>query len=139
MPPLRERKEDIPHLSHFFIKTMDLKSSLKIETDTMEMLMNYSYPGNIRELKSIIHSAVNLNSGSSLLAQTLPSYIRKISPLRKSEIREPDRKQKTLAQIEKEHVKNTYRECAKNKFQTAKVLDVALNTLRKKLKDYGLD
>src|SRR6202035_2704236 len=69
MPPLRERREDIPPLVHYFVRRFGLKIGRKItriQRDTMERLISYSWPGNIRELENVIERAVILSRGIEL-------------------------------------------------------------------------
>ncbi|MFZ0677168.1 sigma-54 interaction domain-containing protein, partial [Candidatus Binatus sp.] len=69
MPPLRERREDIPPLVHYFVRRFSLKIGRKItriQRETMERLMNYSWPGNVRELENVIERAVILSPGIEL-------------------------------------------------------------------------
>ncbi len=69
LPPLRERREDIPPLVHYFVRRFSLKIGRKIthiQRETMERLMNYSWPGNVRELENVIERAVILSRGIEL-------------------------------------------------------------------------
>jgi transcriptional regulator with GAF, ATPase, and Fis domain len=69
LPPLRERREDIPPLVHYFVRRFSLKIGrkiIRIQRETMERLMNYSWPGNVRELENVIERAVILSRGSEL-------------------------------------------------------------------------
>jgi len=69
LPPLRERREDIPPLVHYFVRRFSLKIGRKIshiQRETMERLMNYSWPGNVRELENVLERALILSRGSEL-------------------------------------------------------------------------
>ena len=69
LPPLRERREDIPPLVHYFVRRFSLKIGRKItriQRETMERLVSYSWPGNVRELENVIERAVILSRGSEL-------------------------------------------------------------------------
>ena len=140
MPPLKERREDIALLITFFLKT-DCRwgRNGRIETDARQILLDYDYPGNIRELRSIIRSAANLAQDQTISVHTLPDYLRtrKVTP-RKLYI--PDSESMTsLAAVEKAHILKIYRQMGKNKTRTAKVLGIAMNTLWRKLKAFGVD
>jgi transcriptional regulator with PAS, ATPase and Fis domain len=105
----------------------------------MALLMNYDYPGNIRELRSIIQSAVNLAQSGPILAGCLPEALR--AGKRAPDL-EPPRDPGpviTLAQLEREHILKVYRRFDRNKSRTARHLDIGLNTLRRKLAAYGMD
>ena len=73
--PLRERREDLPLLINAFVREFRPEST-DIEDDALEILMNYDYPGNIRELRSIVQSSCNLAQKRAIAAKFLPDYIR---------------------------------------------------------------
>ena len=140
LPPLRERKEDIPLLIDFFLKKdRPLAENSRISEDALRLLMEHDFPGNIRELKSIIQSALNLSQGKVISATSLPDYLRR----QKSKAARPKARESeppgSLKQVEKDHIIKVYYQMDKNKTQTAKVLGIGLNTLWRKLKAYGVD
>lgn len=140
LPPLRERKEDIPLLINTFLQEYaDQKIAAGIEPEALDLLMNYNYPGNVRELKSIIRSTVNLSQGGPLSANFLPEPLRKqkakprpISVSNAASI-------VSLAEAERNHILRAYHHTGKNKSQTAKLIGIGLNTLRRKLRSYGVN
>jgi transcriptional regulator with PAS, ATPase and Fis domain len=138
LPPLREKKADIPILINRFLKDYDgAKTPGTIHEDALEALMEYDYPGNIRELKSIIQSAVNLCRGKSLTLKCLPKNVIKKKP----NADPPSLKHQSLlplADIEKEHIIGVYRATNGNKSKSARILGIGLNTLRRKLQHYGI-
>jgi transcriptional regulator with PAS, ATPase and Fis domain len=137
LPALRQRKEDIPLLAdHFLNEFLGKDKNTGIEEDAMTLLYNYDYPGNIRELKSIIKSAVNLAQGRKISKIFLPDNIQKQKPKKTPKHRPETAPVVPLAQMEKSYILNVYNQTGKNKSQTARLLDIALNTLRKKLKIY---
>ena len=138
LPPLKERKEDIPLLITAFVKEYCGPSGTEIEEETMSALMNYDYPGNIRELKSIIQSTVNLAQGKPMSIKHLPAQLAKRKPGSKMAINSGSRSLAPLARVEKDHIIMVYTQTGKNKSQTAKLLDIGLNTLRRKLDTYGV-
>jgi len=76
LPPLRERKEDIPLLVDKFLNDFsETAGDHRIEEDAIALLMNYDYPGNIRELKSILRTALNLSQGNPITINSLPTYL----------------------------------------------------------------
>lgn len=140
LPPLRERKNDIPLLLNEFLKEFCGKSvNCGIEEQTLSLLMDYDYPGNIRELKSIIQSAVNLAQGRPLSANFLPAQLRKRKPIAKGSLPLESGPVVPLAQVEKSHILKVYNQTRKNKSETARLLGIGLNTLRRKLKSYGVN
>jgi len=139
IPPLRERKEDIPLLAGKFLQ--DYGSSAKnqnLEEETMGLLMEYDYPGNVRELRSIIQSAVNLAQGKPISSDFLPAHLKKRKSITTCLDRPISENIAPLAQIEKSHIIRAYKLMGRNKSQTARLLGIGLNTLRRKLKSYGM-
>ena len=140
LPPLRERKEDIPLLAGKFLQ--DYGSSAKnqnIEEETLCLLMEYEYPGNVRELRSIIQSAVNLAQGKPISSDFLPEHLRKRKSISKCLTQSVSEDISPLAQIEKSHIIRAYKLTGRNKSRTARLLGIGLNTLRRKLKLYRID
>jgi two-component system response regulator AtoC len=138
LPPLRERAEDIPLLAEKFLADFcGENKKIRLDEAVMRMLNQYDYPGNIRELKNIIHTAVNIAGGTYIGVQHIPDFLEaRLAPLsRKSG--NPENSMSSLAEMEKKHILEIYEHTAKNKTQTAKTLGIALNTLRKKLELYG--
>jgi two-component system response regulator AtoC len=141
LPPLRERKEDIPLLADKFLKEFsDPSGNSDISEDAGIVLMNHDYPGNIRELRSILQWAVNLAHGGYISVDSLPPYLRK----RKQRImtgysqKEGGGRIAPLEKVEKDHILKAYEQMGKVKTQTAISLAIGLNTLRRKLQAYGV-
>jgi two-component system response regulator AtoC len=136
--PLRERREDLPLLINAFVREFRPEST-DIEDDALEILMNYDYPGNIRELRSIVQSSCNLAQKRAIAAKFLPDYIR---GRKKVPLRAPvaaDGPILPLAETERIHILNAYEGTNHNKLQTAKLLGIGLNTLRRKLASYDIN
>jgi DNA-binding NtrC family response regulator len=137
--PLRDRPEDIPLLITTFLKEFSgVNASRGIDQQATSILSNYAYPGNIRELRSILQSAVNLAQGKPVSSKFLPNHLqkRKTIPIRDSQ---PMITPLALSEVEKEHISKVYNQIRRNKSQTAKLLGIGLNTLRRKLQAYGLE
>jgi DNA-binding NtrC family response regulator len=138
LPPLRRRRDDIPLLAGTFLRSYcGDESQCRIEEEAMCLLNAYDYPGNIRELQSIVQSAANLAQGGPLSPRHLPASVRKKASA--ASCREPgdNPAAKPLAEVEKRHILAVYRQTGRNKSQTARTLEIGLNTLRRKLKAYG--
>jgi DNA-binding NtrC family response regulator len=135
LPPLRDRREDIPLLAERFLEEFrGSDETMDIHDEVMSVLLDFDYPGNIRELRSIIHSAVNLAQGKPITVNCLPSYLRdKKLTLKATGAIVP------LESMEKDHILKAYDATSKNKVQTARILGIGLNTLRRKLESYGID
>lgn len=140
LPPLRERREDIfPLVRKFLEKYYDVNHDGFIEKNALELLMQYPYPGNIRELKSILQSAINLARGAPINETHLPAHI--LATLKECVETDPSSGSdpiKPLAEVEKEHILKAYERTAENKSKTARLLGIGLNTLRRKLASYGI-
>ncbi len=133
IPPLRERKDDIRELIDYFIPFFcrNLNKNISsISNDFFSALINYSFPGNIRELKNIIERAVILSDGE-LTAGLLPKDVlnspKEISP------------SETLDDVERNHILKILSEAGGNKTKTAEILGIGLTTLYRKLQSYGLE
>ncbi len=139
LPALREREEDIPLLANQFLQEYGShNNNQQIEDGAMCLLVEYDYPGNIRELRSIIQSAVNLSQGKPITAKFLPKQLRRrksITNCRETTDSEPI---VTLSHIEKQHILKVYNHTGQNKSQAARHLGIGLNTLRRKLRSYGV-
>lgn len=139
VPPLRDRKEDIALLSLKFLETFNKEDNKEIEGFTpsaKKALQAYSWPGNIRELKNSIESAVVMCRSKQIDTTDLPFSITEGQ----------DEKQPlairvgmTLAEAEKELIINTIASCGGNKTKAAEVLDIGRKTLHRKLQEYDLE
>ena len=138
LPPLKERKDDIPLLLTTFLEEFCGPGGTDIEEKAMSMLLSYDYPGNIRELRSIIQSAVNLAQGRTISPNHFPGHLRKKSVRMLKETPEFN-SIAPLSEVEKKHIVKTYHHLNKNKSQTARALEIGLNTLRRKLESYGVE
>jgi len=140
LPPLRERKEDIPLLIATFLKEFGgVDASRGIDEQATSILSNYDYPGNIRELRSILQSAVNLAQGKTISTKFLPNHLKKRKVRAMRDSRSASKTVVSFSEVEKEHILKVYHQMGRNKSQTAKLLGIGLNTLRRKLRAYGLE
>ena len=137
--PLRERREDIPLLINTFLREFRGEEDRQIEEDALQILMNYDYPGNVRELRSIIQSSCNLAQHRSIAARFLPEYLRGAKPARRQQAVPMGGPIVPLAEAERSHILQAYEETTHNKLRTAKLLGIGLNTLRRKLASYGVE
>lgn len=136
VPPLRDRREDIPALAHAFVKRAAgrvKKDVTSISPDAMTALMSYSWPGNVRELEHAIERAVIVSAGSSIKVRELPPEVSQRTRLRQSDD-SLDLKAQERALIER--ALDRYRG---NRKQAAEALKISTVTLWRKMKDYGLD
>lgn len=142
IPPLRERREDIPLLVAHLIgrskKSQD-KSIRGIDQEALELLVHYPWPGNVRELENVIERAVALaTSGKTLTAMYFPSHIADQQALRIPLPPGTGTLRQARAAFEREYIAEMPRQHQGNAVQTAKVLGISRQMLQKKIKDYGL-
>lgn len=138
LPPLRERKEDIPLLAEYimekFYKKMK-KPKKTISRQAMDKLCQYNWPGNVRELENTIERAIILSDRKTIEPDDLF-----LSNLYRNHQKEPDPLDvKTLSEMEKEHIIRALNILQGNKSKTAKRLGIDRKTLRTKMKRYGID
>jgi DNA-binding NtrC family response regulator len=144
LPPLRDRKEDIPHLINFFIDgfNQEFKKTTKgISRDSTERLGTYSWPGNVRELRNVIERAMILEDKPELTIEDLPREIRDPSPTSPVEVPDGFRLPDTgfpLRDIEQEMVKQALDKTRGNQTRAARLLSISRDALRYKMKKYGL-
>lgn len=138
VPPLRERKEDIPLLISSFIQTFNEEDGKSVEGFTpaaRKLLMGYSWPGNIRELRNTVESCVVMARGKWIDENELPSDIRAAS--RQSEV--SLKLGVTLEEAERQLIISTIDYCGGNKTKAAEVLGIGRKTLHRKLQEYNLE
>ena len=135
LPPLRERKSDIPLLVNFFLeKFSDPQRPIRtISEDAMRRLMAYDWPGNVRELENAVERAVALGSGPILHIADLPSNLQQGSSENLLESNELT----TLEEMERRFILRALRETNGDKLAAARLLGIGKTTLYRKLKQYG--
>ncbi|MDH3879727.1 MAG: sigma 54-interacting transcriptional regulator, partial [Desulfobacterales bacterium] len=136
MPALRERKDDIPLLVDHFLDTYNCRfgKRIKLESEVITDLMEYNYPGNVRELENIIERCVTLSSDSSSFQENLPSHIL---------IKNKDKPAETslayvAADAEKEHILKVLKSTRGNRTKAAEILGISRKTLWERLKSYDI-
>lgn len=136
MPPLRTRPEDIPDSCNYFIKKI-AGTDLGLPEDELRCLMDYHWPGNMRELKNIIERTLILQDGKHLRPSEL------ISASRDRYAAEPCHDKSsdpliTLRAMEKIHISHALRVSANNYMRTACALGISVSTLKRKIAEYGI-
>ena len=135
LPPLRERREDIPLLVRHFIDRFgkEPKKISGVAEEVMKILINYSWPGNVRELENVIQRAITLGQHEIILPEDLPA-----SMLREADenLFEKGLRQKyTVDQLEKEYIRRVLIEVEGNKSKAAEILGLDRKTLYRKLEE----
>ena len=143
LPPLRERTRDIIPLAEYFIASYCETSGEKIKKlspECREIFLKYDWPGNVRELKNVIERATILSRSEELLAEHLPHELRSgkssASAPAPSTAIDADM---TLDELEKTHIIKVLKKSGGNKTLASRMLGVSRLTLRKKMKDYGIE
>jgi len=136
MPPLRERKDDILLLVDYFIKKYSVRSGKSIKGITAQakdIIMSHSWPGNVRELENAVERAIVLSRSELIDADSLLAF----KPI------DSDQKMSTdnlnLAELEKQAIAEALRRTQGNQIEAAALLGIHRNTIRNKMKQYGLD
>ena len=164
LPPLRERREDIPELVTHFLETYNDENDryvTHIDPAAMEAMQDYHWPGNVRELQNYVERAVVMAHGDELSLELLPAEVTSKSPPRRVGIRafdldslarelvvqgiatanpgETNIHAKVVNRVEREVISQVLSACDHVQVKAAARLGINRNTLHKKIKDYGLD
>ena len=138
VPPLRERKEDIPDLVHYFVEKFAEKNRRTVEgitSECMQLLLNYHWPGNVRELENAIERGVILMRGEQLTEKSLPLSLQKYSE--KNQVNDNENgPPSSLQEAEKMLILQTLEETEGNKSEAARRLGISRKTLQNKLQKY---
>ena len=139
VPPLRQRKDDIPSLVAYFINMFNKKNNKNIrgiQKETLEILTSYHWKGNVRELENVIERAMLVERTDKLTPLSLPQYI-----LREKEeyLNGQYEENIPLEGIEKMHIRRVLKKCNYNKNKTTKILGISRATLYRKIKEYNLE
>ena len=151
LPPLRERKEDIPLLSDYFIKrfSSELGSSVRhIEDDAMLILKNYEWKGNVRELENVIQRAIVMSGGDSITPEYLPisqsagrDFV-SMHEIIKDKVNNYTKKgglyNEVIGETEKELLLSVLKKTEWNQVKAAEILGINRNTLSRKMKELDI-
>ncbi len=132
VPPLRERRDDIPLLAAHFVKKYARamgKPAKEISPEAEAILLDYQWPGNVRELQNAIERAMVIGKKSMIVAEDLPLRV---------ENSNQDPPETTLSAMEKGHIERVMREVDGNVTRAAKILGIDRGTLYNKMKRYGI-
>jgi two-component system, NtrC family, response regulator AtoC len=144
LPPLRERREDIPELVRHFIGIFNKRLTLRIAGATpaaMRHLMEYAWPGNVRELENVVERAMVLADGAHVDVEHLPASVQSLeAPVSAREDDDLDLsvKRRTEA-LERVLIERALRQTSGNRTRAARLLDLSHRALLYKIKEYGLE
>jgi two-component system response regulator PilR (NtrC family) len=145
MPPLRERKEDIPLLTKHFIEKYAKEFGKEIRTISsyaMELLMNYAFPGNIRELENIIERGVAMESSNIILPENLVLAANAASGVQNFDVGITDAGidlNAELEKIEKTMIEKALQKTKGSKTKAAELLHVTFDSLRYRMEKLGVE
>ena len=131
LPPLRERREDVPLLAAHFLEKHAAamnKPAPRISAPAMDLLLSYAWPGNVRELENAIERALVIGRGAEVQPADFPFQLHPTEPAGG----------RTLEDIERAHIERVLEETGWNFSRTARILDIDRTTLYHKLRRYGL-
>ncbi len=134
LPPLNDRKEDIPMLADHYVSLFSAKTAKRykgITEGTYKVLQHHNWKGNIRELKNTIERAVILEDGEWITESSLPLDMQ--NGIAENSISSFD-----LSVMEKQHIKKVLMHTKGNKAETARLLNIGLTTLYRKIEEYSL-
>jgi transcriptional regulator with PAS, ATPase and Fis domain len=136
MPALRERREDIPLLLDHYLRIYNNRFGKRIvlSSDVVRALMNYDFPGNVRELENIVERCVSLSTEDTITRDALPGYIVKEQLCQPSRIKLSE----VAAEAEKAHIVAILKSTKGNKTRTAEILGISRKNLWEKLKAYRI-
>ncbi len=144
IPPLRERPGDIPQLAEYFLDLFCQehgKAPKRLGPAALEMLSRAPWPGNVRQLRNVIESAVVFSQGDEITPSDLPIEVRESSAVStsgspvQSVVGEP----RTMADIERQAILETLARTSGHRARAADVLGIGLRTLQRKLKEYKVE
>jgi DNA-binding NtrC family response regulator len=143
LPPLRERREDVPMLAHHFLQKYSGGSGAVrgFVPETLAQLQRYHWPGNVRELENAIERAVSLGHGTLILPDDLPDTVRRTRAEDGTIGKDPAEEAAlvTLEEMEKRYLQKVLRETGGNKARAAKVLGIDRRTLYRMAERFGLE
>jgi DNA-binding NtrC family response regulator len=140
IPPLRERREDIPLLIDHFIRRFARENRKPIETisrEARDLLIKYDYPGNVRELENIMERAVVISRGTIISREDLPFKEDRAATAGAAAL-QPESLQEAVENLERQMIQEALEKAGFNQTQAAGLLGVSERMLRYKLKKYGL-
>lgn len=137
LPPLRDRKEDIPLLLDFFLQKQQAEVGVRFSSEVTDYLQNYSWPGNVRELENVVEQMLILRHGDLLELADLPQRISHSTVRSGGVLNLPDEGY-SLEALEQEAVEEALRRCGGNKSKAAAFLRIPRHTLLYRLEKYNI-
>jgi len=137
IPPLRERKDDIPLLAEYFLRTYSGRLEKKINNisqQALALLMQYDWPGNVRELQNVIRHTVAFTDKDTIVPESFPDEVLNIDNKKQPD----EKKQMSLQEIEKAYMIQMLENLSWNYSQASKIMGISRATIYRKIKEFGL-
>ncbi len=137
VPPLRERREDIPQLVTNFIDRYNRSLGKSIQgcsPEAMDLMFGHHWPGNVRQLENAVERSMVMAKGDVIAAEDLPAELR-TGGSKTAEADEPT----NLERMERDHVRGVLEKCGWNKFKAARMMGISRSTLYSKIRKHGLE
>lgn len=144
IPPLRERKDDIPFLAEHFLQNSNQRAKGKeikeVSSEVMDLFANYGWPGNVRELENVIERAVILCKGKTIEKEDLPDFFHevKIKEHQEAAVSGNLPLKDAMRSSEKKIIEEALHKCGGNRRKAAEMLGINRTTLYNKMKEYNL-
>jgi two-component system response regulator PilR (NtrC family) len=144
LPPLRERKDDIPLLAHHFLEKYteeNRKTGIELTAEALDLLADYDWPGNVRELENVIERAVVLSSGSKIGADLIPEHVRSSPGFRVPRFVVPPEGisfKDVITNVEKKLIESTLEAAGGVQKRAAELLRIKPTTLNEMIKRYDI-
>jgi two-component system response regulator HydG len=141
IPPLRDRKQDVPLLASYFRERYSARTGKVVRDfspEAQDLLMRYDYPGNVRELENAVQRAVTLCDGVTIQASDLPPAFSQPRMLEGGGEPGAERDMWSLEEVEKEHIIRVLKRQRGNLVHSSRQLGISRTTLWRKMKQYGI-
>jgi len=138
IPPLRERKADIPYLVEFFIERYKKDKKVTVDSEVLEILKTYNWPGNIRELENVIERALVLSGKPRISPQDLPVHLTEPSSIARNQPADNLFSDLSLDNLEKRAIQMALQRSGGNQTKAAKLLDIPRHVLLYRLKKFNI-
>jgi DNA-binding NtrC family response regulator len=138
LPPLRERKADIPALVHWFLNKFAPEQPIQITQAAMQDMLQYDWPGNVRELENCVERAVALGSQNVIDVHDLPPAIRRLSDDGEARAEPGAMNPTDLEELERETILRVFEQTKGDKVLTGQMLGISRATLYRKLRRYNI-
>ena len=138
IPPLRERREDIPELSRYFLERIAGREGRKapvLSAESLKTLAGYSWPGNVRELENFMEKTMIFNRGDVVASSDLPGEVRRRARGERDDLSLKN----AVTRMEREFISKALAATGGNQTQAAKLLEISLRGMLYKMKEYGLE